>query len=162
MTCCWWRTKVSCSANTSLSDVGCTTGCRYGRTVSNELASCHRTLGRYAVPNRFKRLHHATCGRSTIKRGWPCVPLARRRRDAVRRSQGDHSLHAIAEFELAAFKGRKLTYRAWNGQLRQPVVLATGKMHVTVSPQPGFLHQFTELDTLGVDKPETKCRAYNK
>jgi hypothetical protein len=29
-----------------------------------------------------------------------------------------------------------------------------------VSPQPGFLHQFTELDTLGFDKPETNCRAY--
>ena len=64
------------------------------------------------------------------------------------------------EFELAAFKGQKLTYRAWNGQLRQPVLLVTGKVHVTVSPQPGFLHQFTELDTLGIDKPETKCKAY--
>jgi hypothetical protein len=26
-----------------------------------------------------------------------------------------------------------------------------------VSPQPGFLHQFSELDTLGIDRPETKC-----
>jgi ABC transporter substrate binding protein (PQQ-dependent alcohol dehydrogenase system) len=66
------------------------------------------------------------------------------------------------EFELAAFKGQKLTFRAWNGQLRQPIVLATGKLPVTVSPQPGFLHQFTELDTLGVDKPETKCKAFAK
>lgn len=66
------------------------------------------------------------------------------------------------EFELAAFKGRKLSYRAWNGQLRQPIILATGKMHVTVSPQPGFLHQFTELDTLGIDKPETKCKYITK
>ncbi len=66
------------------------------------------------------------------------------------------------EFELAAFKGQKLTFRAWNGQLRQPILLVTGKMHVTVSPQPGFLHQFTELDTLGIDKPETKCKAFAK
>jgi len=66
------------------------------------------------------------------------------------------------EFELAAFKGRKLTYRAWNGQLRQPIILATGKIHVTISPQPGFLHQLTELDTLGIDKPESKCRAMPK
>jgi hypothetical protein len=27
-----------------------------------------------------------------------------------------------------------------------------------VSPQEGFLHQFSELDTLGFDRPETKCR----
>ena len=114
--------------------------------------------------NRFKRLaSDATCGRSTIRRGWPCALSARRRRarspSIARRS---FAYMLSPEFELAAFKGRKLTYRAWNGQLRQPIVLATGKMHVTVSPQPGFLHQFTELDTLGVDKPETKCRAYNK
>lgn len=64
------------------------------------------------------------------------------------------------EFELAAFKGQKLTYRAWNGQLRQPILVATDKIHVTVSPQPGFLHQLTELDTLGVDQPETKCTAF--
>ena len=66
------------------------------------------------------------------------------------------------EFELAAFKGQKLTYRDWNGQLRQPLLLVTGKLHVTVSPQPGFLHQFSELDTLGIDRPETKCRAYTQ
>ncbi len=66
------------------------------------------------------------------------------------------------EFELAAFKGQKLSFRSWNGQLRQPIILATAKLPVTVSPQPGFLHQFTELDTLGVDKPETKCKAFAK
>lgn len=66
------------------------------------------------------------------------------------------------EFEIAAFKGQKLTYRPWNGQLRQPLLVATDKIHVTVSPQPGFLHQLTELDTLGVDEPETKCTAFKK
>jgi len=66
-----------------------------------------------------------------------------------------------SEFEVAAFKGRKLTYRAWDGQLRQPILVATAKLPVTVSPQPGFLHQFTELDTLGIDKPESNCRAYS-
>ncbi len=65
-----------------------------------------------------------------------------------------------AGFDLAAFKGRKLTYRAWDGQLRQPILIATAKLPVTVSPQPGFLHQFSELDTLGIDRPETGCRAY--
>jgi ABC transporter substrate binding protein (PQQ-dependent alcohol dehydrogenase system) len=63
-------------------------------------------------------------------------------------------------FDLAAFKGRKLSYRSWNGQLRQPVLVATAKLPVTVSPQPGFLHQFSELDTLGIDRPETACKAY--
>jgi len=65
------------------------------------------------------------------------------------------------DFDLAAFKGRKLTYRNWNGQLRQPILVATAKLPVSVSPQPGFLHQFSELDTLGIDRPESACRAYS-
>jgi ABC transporter substrate binding protein (PQQ-dependent alcohol dehydrogenase system) len=65
-----------------------------------------------------------------------------------------------ADFDLAAFKGRKLSYRSWNGQLRQPILVGTAKLPVSVSPQPGFLHQFSELDTLGIDRPETACTAY--
>jgi ABC transporter substrate binding protein (PQQ-dependent alcohol dehydrogenase system) len=61
-------------------------------------------------------------------------------------------------FELAAYKGARLSFRSWDGQLRQPILLADANSLVSVSPQPGFLHQFSELDTLGIDKPETKCR----
>jgi ABC transporter substrate binding protein (PQQ-dependent alcohol dehydrogenase system) len=61
------------------------------------------------------------------------------------------------DFSLAAFKGQPLTLRDWNLQLRQPILLADGRMIVSVSPQEGFLHQVSELDTLGVDRPETKC-----
>ncbi|MCW5700126.1 MAG: branched-chain amino acid ABC transporter substrate-binding protein, partial [Rhodospirillales bacterium] len=60
-------------------------------------------------------------------------------------------------FELAAFKGRSLSYRPWNGQLRQPIPLTAARALVTLSPQEGFLHQHTELDTLGYDAPETRC-----
>lgn len=62
------------------------------------------------------------------------------------------------DFSIAAFKGVALTLRPWNQQLRQPILLSDGRMVVSVSPQEGFLHQATELDTLGVDQPETKCR----
>ncbi len=60
-------------------------------------------------------------------------------------------------FEVAAFKGQKLTVRDWDRQLRQPILLADGQTVVSVSPQEGFLHQTSELDTLGYDRPETKC-----
>jgi ABC transporter substrate binding protein (PQQ-dependent alcohol dehydrogenase system) len=66
------------------------------------------------------------------------------------------------KFELAAFKGVGLSVRSWNGQLRQPVLVTSPKLLVSVSPQLGFLHQFSELDTLGIDKPETKCTAYTQ
>ncbi|MBR0795916.1 ABC transporter substrate-binding protein [Bradyrhizobium jicamae] len=61
-------------------------------------------------------------------------------------------------FSVAAFKGTRLTLRDWNWQLRQPILLSDGRMVVSVSPQEGFLHQVSELDTLGVDRPETKCK----
>ncbi len=60
-------------------------------------------------------------------------------------------------FGVAAYKGQSLTLRDWDLQLRQPILLADGRTVISISPQPGFLHQVTELDTLGIDRPETKC-----
>jgi ABC transporter substrate binding protein (PQQ-dependent alcohol dehydrogenase system) len=62
------------------------------------------------------------------------------------------------DFAIAAFKGQKQTLRRWNQQLRQPILLGDGRMIVSVSPQEGFLHQTSELDTLGFDEPETRCK----
>ncbi len=113
--------------------------------------------------NRFKRLAGRTM-RSLDYNVWEAVRSVGEA--ATRKNSADPKVlipyMRSPEFELAAFKGQKVTYRAWNGQLRQPVVLATAKILVTVSPQPGFLHQTTELDTLGVDQPETKCTAFKK
>ena len=63
-----------------------------------------------------------------------------------------------SEFGVAAYKGQKLSLRDWDWQLRQPILLSDGRTIVSISPQPGFLHQVTELDTLGFDRPEAKCR----
>jgi ABC transporter substrate binding protein (PQQ-dependent alcohol dehydrogenase system) len=63
-----------------------------------------------------------------------------------------------ADFGVAAYKGQKLSLRDWDWQLRQPILLADGRTIVSVSPQSGFLHQVTALDTLGFDRPETKCK----
>src|SRR5262249_11588001 len=62
------------------------------------------------------------------------------------------------DFAVAAFKGQRLTLRNWNLQLRQPILLVDGRTVVSVSPQEAFLHQVSELDTLGGDRPETKCK----
>lgn len=63
-------------------------------------------------------------------------------------------------FELAGFKGRALTYRDWNGQLRQPIAIAHPRALVAQAPLEGFLHQTNELDSLGLDRPESRCEAY--
>lgn len=62
-----------------------------------------------------------------------------------------------ADFALGGFKGVGLTFRPWNQQMRQPVLLVNKRVLVSVSPQDGFLHQRTPLDSLGFDEPETDC-----
>jgi ABC transporter substrate binding protein (PQQ-dependent alcohol dehydrogenase system) len=64
------------------------------------------------------------------------------------------------DFELAAFKGRGVSFRPWNGQMRQQILLTDSKLTASVSPQEGYLHQRSTLDTLGLDQPETTCSAF--
>lgn len=63
------------------------------------------------------------------------------------------------DFALAAFKGQALSFRPWDGQLRQPILIANPRMLVGISPQEGFLHPRTPLDTLGDDEAEGLCKA---
>ena len=65
------------------------------------------------------------------------------------------------ELQLAPFKGIKQQYRPWDGQFRQPILIATDKVPVSVSPQRGFPHAShpeIEVDTLGIDEPESVCK----
>ncbi len=62
------------------------------------------------------------------------------------------------DFSLAGFKGVPLSFRRWDHQLRQPILLAADRSLVAVAPIEGFLHPTNELDTLGYDEPESKCR----
>jgi len=80
---------------------------------------------------------------------------------ATRTSSGDfEKISAYLrsdKFQLAGFKGVPLSFRAWNGQLRQPILLAHPASLVSVSPQEGYLHQRTTLDTLGFDNTKRVC-----
>ena len=61
-------------------------------------------------------------------------------------------------FGLPAYKGVPLSFRPWDNQLRQPILLAQPQALVTVAPEKGFLHQRTPLDTLGIDQAESACK----
>lgn len=65
-------------------------------------------------------------------------------------------------FQLDGFKGRALTFRPWNGQMRQPIAVANGRALVTLAPVDGFLHQRNETDSLGLDQPESLCTAFKE
>jgi len=61
-------------------------------------------------------------------------------------------------FQLGAYLGDPVTFRPWDGQLRQPILITGPRMVASVSPQEGFLHPRTPLDSLGDDEPESACR----
>jgi ABC transporter substrate binding protein (PQQ-dependent alcohol dehydrogenase system) len=56
------------------------------------------------------------------------------------------------------YKGAPGSFRSWDNQLRQPIVLHTSDAVIAVAPFEQFLHPVTNLDSLGVDKPQTECR----
>ena len=63
------------------------------------------------------------------------------------------------EFKLEGFKGQAMSFRTWDHQMRQPIILGGGtRVPVSTSPQEGFLHPANVTDTLGFDAPETKCK----
>ena len=55
-------------------------------------------------------------------------------------------------------KGPRLSYRAWDGQLRQPIMLGHGDGVVGMAPLDGVLHPTEVLDTLGTDQRESQCK----
>jgi ABC transporter substrate binding protein (PQQ-dependent alcohol dehydrogenase system) len=64
-----------------------------------------------------------------------------------------------ADFTLDGFKGVRLSFRPWDRQLRQPLLLTDGVGVLGIAPVDGVLHPKNVLDTLGVDAPESACRA---
>ena len=71
--------------------------------------------------------------------------------------------HLLSEgFALAGFLGRPLSFRDWDGQMRQPIPLVTAEALVGQAPIEGFLHETNEMDTLGIDRRESACQAFGK
>ncbi len=116
-------------------------------------------MGRHADPEPLRqgeRPPHAVEGHGGLDRRADPGEAARSRGQSADPQKIEAFIRAD-DFSIAAFKGQKLTLPQWNWQLRQPIFLGDSKSVVSTSPQEGFLHQVSELDTLGVDQPETKC-----
>lgn len=64
------------------------------------------------------------------------------------------------EAALDGFKGTPLSFRPWDGQLRQPIAVVQPRAMIGMAPFEPFLHQVNELDSLGLDQPESACTAF--
>jgi ABC transporter substrate binding protein (PQQ-dependent alcohol dehydrogenase system) len=122
----------------------------------------HKTVETYGAAQLQKRFE-ALAGRWMNDRDFAAWIAVRSIASAVSKLRQDDPL-AIRQLALSeqlpldGFKGRKLSYRPWNGQLRQPIPLVQPRALVSTSPQDGFLHPTNEMDSLGYDRPEVSCR----
>ena len=127
-------------------------------------SSWHRSQeqwGATQIQNRFTRL----AGRYMSPRDYSGWLAVRSIGEAVTQTGSNdvdqlRSFILSDKFTLAGFKGVPLTFRTWNGQLRQPILVVGPRMLVSVSPQDGFLHPVSILDTLGYDEPQSSCENF--
>lgn len=61
------------------------------------------------------------------------------------------------ELRLELYKGVPGSFRPWDRQLRQGLLLATHNAVVELAPLDGFLHETNTLDTLGLLPNQTPC-----
>jgi ABC transporter substrate binding protein (PQQ-dependent alcohol dehydrogenase system) len=122
----------------------------------------HRAFEQYAgtqLQHRFEKL----AGRTMTESDYAAWLAARIFGEGVTRTNGAdigevRRYFLSDKFEVAGFKGQGMTFRRWDHQLRQPILVSGPRALVSVSPQDGFLHPKFSTDTLGFDEPETKCR----
>jgi ABC transporter substrate binding protein (PQQ-dependent alcohol dehydrogenase system) len=121
----------------------------------------HKTVETYGAAQLQKRFE-AHAGRWMNDRDYAAWIAVRSIASAVSKLRASDAA-AIQQLALSdrlpldGFKGRKLSFRSWNGQLRQPIPLVHPRALVSNSPQDGFLHPSSELDSLGFDQPEVSC-----
>ncbi len=124
-------------------------------------AAWHWTWDRYGAPQVSHRFERAA-DRHMESADWAAWIAVRALADAIRGSGGGDTAAVDAyllgsKLSLDGAKGPPLSFRAWDHQLRQPILLATADAVVATAPLPGFLHATNVLDTLGYDEPETAC-----
>jgi ABC transporter substrate binding protein (PQQ-dependent alcohol dehydrogenase system) len=127
--------------------------------VASAWSRVHEQWGGTQVQRRFER----AAGRWMTERDFNAWVAVRAIGEAVTRTGSAdpkvlHDHMVGEEFSLGAFKGQGLSFRRWDQQMRQPMLIVNPRTLVSVSPQDQFLHRRTPLDTLGFDEPESRCR----
>jgi ABC transporter substrate binding protein (PQQ-dependent alcohol dehydrogenase system) len=121
----------------------------------------HWTWERHGAPQlnqRFKRLADREMGPAD----WAAWAAARAVIEAVSQTRSVEP-SAVADairadgFALDLYKGVRGSFRKWDGQLRQPILLATHNAVIGLAPLAGFEHRLNTLDTLGYDEAESPC-----
>jgi ABC transporter substrate binding protein (PQQ-dependent alcohol dehydrogenase system) len=132
-------------------------------TEGLQAAAWHAASERYGAPqvnSRFLR----QAGRPMSELDWSAWVATRAIAEAVARrsaSTGLEIVKALADgtLPIEMSKGVAGSFRPWDHQLRQPIMLHTANAVIEFAPLEGFLHPVTTLDTLGMAEPESGCTA---
>ncbi|VWX63761.1 Amino acid/amide ABC transporter substrate-binding protein, HAAT family [Burkholderiales bacterium 8X] len=121
----------------------------------------HSRFERFGAPQVSRRFARAA-GRPMTSHDWSAWMAGKALVAAVsvlakERSSGFAS--ALGHASIDGSKGFSLGFRAWDGQLRQPLLLTDGQGVIAQAPVDGLLHPTDVLDTLGADAPEKRCKA---
>lgn len=121
----------------------------------------HWTWERHGAPQLNQRFDKKFDSRLSTAEwaGWSVVKAIT---SAIKLAKStDHAalLAALSSSELVLdlYKGAPGSFRAWNNQLRQPILLRTHNAVVARAPLDGYLHHRTNMDTLGIDEGESTC-----
>lgn len=122
----------------------------------------HWSWERHGAPQLNSRFERQAKYRMS-EAGWAAWMAAKTVVEAMQRTGGgdfarirDYLLGP--EITIDGFKGHRLSFRSWNHQLRQPMLLATHNAVIERAPIQGFMHQTNTLDTLGFDERESQCK----
>jgi ABC transporter substrate binding protein (PQQ-dependent alcohol dehydrogenase system) len=123
----------------------------------------HWAFERHGAPQLNQRFERQA-GRRMGEADWAAWAAVRVVVEALSRVGATDSA-ILREFLLSerltfdTYKGAPGSFRPWNRQLRQPMLLGTHDAVIARAPLPEFLHAKNTLDTLGLDEPESRCRA---
>lgn len=122
----------------------------------------HWAWERHGAPQLSGRLEKQS-GRRMASMDWAAwVAVKAVVESVVRTNNGDFATVAAYlggdEITIDGFKGNRLDFRPWDRQLRQPILLATHNRVIERAPIAGFLHQTNNMDTLGFDQRDSRCK----
>jgi ABC transporter substrate binding protein (PQQ-dependent alcohol dehydrogenase system) len=119
----------------------------------------HAQFERYGAPQVSRRFAKAA-GRPMTASDWAAWMAGKAlvaAATAAPKGPAASWAQALAKTPLDGSKGTGLTFRPWDGQLRQTVLLTDGQGVISQAPVDGLLHPSNVLDTLGADAPEKRC-----
>lgn len=120
----------------------------------------HAQFERYGAPQVVRRFAKATKRAMTAQdwAGWMAGKALVALVSAAPKGTPATWAQALPKLQLDGSKGTQMSFRAWDGQLRQPLQLSDGQGVIGAAPVDGLLHPSDVLDTLGADAPEKLCK----